>query len=601
MQHRSAHPYQSRPASAYWKTAVAERPGEGFGHLWKPRHALSHDTRFVTAGSCFAQRISQWMSRSGYRWLDSEPAPAGLDPQAVADNGYGVFSFRTGNIYSPALLHQWVRWAVQGEQGPAEAWWGDGRCFDPFRPSIPASGFASADEMLDARRASLAAMRETLSATDVFIFTLGLTEAWMHADGHVYPLCPGTLRGQFDPQQHRFVNLRVDEVVAHLEATLALLRELRPGIRMLLTVSPVPLTATARDEHVMVATHESKAVLRAAAAELVRRHDDIDYFPSYELIAGFQARGAWFESNLRSVTREGVDFVMAHFERGIEGRWSEPWPPRDVAQAPIVRPAAATSPDDPELVCEEERLNGVVAAQDDPRQATWCLMGDSHMQFLSRAMARAGVAHSGGMVMIGSEWCKDLFHACPQEFIVPLAQADARRRWQKMQAFFSEGDKLRPGQGRRVVTNLGVQSHIVAQQFHAWATAASRTADITPEQAVDFYRRTHARRLALIEKLLALGYRVQVVTDPATQGKIAANRPLLPTYAAYDELVAHVLGGMGCEVLIARQLLTPQGTPEHYFKRTPTAQGGNDWIHGSDAYYDDLVPWVLEDAPAVTG
>ena len=28
---------------------------------------------------------------------------------------------RTGNIYSPALLHQWVRWAVQGEQGPASA------------------------------------------------------------------------------------------------------------------------------------------------------------------------------------------------------------------------------------------------------------------------------------------------------------------------------------------------------------------------------------------------------------------------------------------------------------------------------------------------
>jgi len=592
MQQTVSHPYALRPAHAYWKTAVADRPGEGFVSLWRPRHPLTRDTTFSTAGSCFAQRISHWLQQSGYRWLDSEPAPAGSDAQTLTDQGYGVFSFRTGNIYSPALLHQWVRWAVGAEAMSQEAWWNDGRCFDPFRPTIPAQGFDSALAMLAARRQTLAAMRKTLAATDVFVFTLGLTEAWTGEGGCVYPMCPGTLRGCFDAGQHRFVNLGFDEVVSHLEATFALLRGLRPGMRMLLTVSPVPLTATARDDHVLVATHESKAVLRAAAAELVRRHADTDYFPSYELIAGIQSRGAWFEPNLRSVTRAGVDFVMAHFERGLEGRSAEPWPPRDAAPARVAPAAGAQAADDAEVVCEEERLNGFAAANDDPRHARWCLMGDSHMAFLSRALERAGVPHAGGMVMIGSEWCKDQFHPCTQEFIVPLAQADARRRWHRMQAFFSDGERLRPGEGRRVVTNLGVQSHIVGPQFHAWAQTASRAGDIAPEQAVAFYRRTHAKRLALLDKLLTLGYRVQVLTDPPTQGKVAANRPLLPIFEAYDELVAHVLGGMGCEVLHARQLLAPGGTPAHYIKRTPMAQGANDWIHGSDAYYDDLIPLV---------
>ena len=36
-----------------------------------------------------------------------------------------------------------------------------------------------------------------------------------------------------------------------------------PKLRILLTVSPVPLTATAGDDHVLLATTYSKSVLRA--------------------------------------------------------------------------------------------------------------------------------------------------------------------------------------------------------------------------------------------------------------------------------------------------------------------------------------------------
>jgi hypothetical protein len=68
----------------------------------------------LTAGSCFAQHISRALVKSGFTWIDSEPAPATVDPAEATADGYGVFSFRTGNIYTPALLKQWIEMALEG-------------------------------------------------------------------------------------------------------------------------------------------------------------------------------------------------------------------------------------------------------------------------------------------------------------------------------------------------------------------------------------------------------------------------------------------------------------------------------------------------------
>ena len=82
---------------------------------------------------------------------------------------------------------------------------------------------------------------------------------------------------------------------------------------MLLTVSPVPLTATAENRHVLVSTIHSKSILRAVAGELASRFDFIDYFPSYEIVISPPFRGMFFQNNMRSVHEQGVDFVMSHF------------------------------------------------------------------------------------------------------------------------------------------------------------------------------------------------------------------------------------------------------------------------------------------------
>ena len=82
---------------------------------------------------------------------------------------------------------------------------------------------------------------------------------------------------------------------------------MNPRVKVILTVSPVPLVATAEEAHVLVATTLSKSVLRVAAEVVSARGRDVAYFPSYEIITGPQARGRYFAEDLRSVTDEGVD------------------------------------------------------------------------------------------------------------------------------------------------------------------------------------------------------------------------------------------------------------------------------------------------------
>ena len=117
-------------------------------------------------------------------------------------------------------------------------------------------------------------------------------------------------------------------------------------MRILLTVSPVPLTATASTQHVLAATVYSKSVLRAAAGELYSLHQDVDYFPSYEIVASPFLRTKFFEKNMRSVSKRGVDLVMHHFFAAHE---LEAAPQRAPQQVAIDVPE-----DDP--VCEDALL-----------------------------------------------------------------------------------------------------------------------------------------------------------------------------------------------------------------------------------------------------
>ena len=308
-------PYQGLPQTAFWRNAVSNSTTLVPTGLYKKKWPINKTERIATAGSCFAQHIGHHLHRNGFNIMDMEPPPLGLNPDDQGKFGFSIYSARYGNIYTARQLLQLAKEAF-GDFTPGEIVWSAGDAFyDALRPGVEPNGLDSKAEVLTHRKYHLERVREMFETMDLFVFTLGLTEAWLHkSSGTVYPTAPGTIAGTYNPEVYEFKNFCCEEICKDLLEFRELVHSKQiKKCRFLLTVSPVPLTATATDNHVMLATVYSKSVLRAAAGELSMGYDDIDYFPSYEIITNPWSSAVYYEGNLRSVKKEGVDIVMNTF------------------------------------------------------------------------------------------------------------------------------------------------------------------------------------------------------------------------------------------------------------------------------------------------
>ena len=306
-------PYTNLPPKAFWKSC-RETADFRMAELHTPAFPLPAGTKIATAGSCFAQNARPWFEASGLDYLDMEPASPIMPPAVARRFGYGLYSARYGNIYTARQLRLLVEDCMDDRTDPNAVWERDGRWFDALRPGVEPEGREAVAEVLLHRRAHLRLVRRLFNLTDVFIFTLGLTEAWEDAaSGNAYPLVPGVIAGQFDPERHRFVNYGFSEVKTDLKAAIDLLRVRNPGLKVILTVSPVPLTATASGGHVLAATTYSKSVLRAVAGELAAEDPAVDYFPAFEIVAGIPFGPERYRSNMRDVTDAAIADVMQVF------------------------------------------------------------------------------------------------------------------------------------------------------------------------------------------------------------------------------------------------------------------------------------------------
>ncbi len=330
------HPYVNLPTRQFWKHASAGADGLSYDPLASPAFALSPEDRIVTAGSCFAQHVARHLTRNGYNHLITEPAHPLASAEIALRHNYGVFAARYGNIYTARQLLQLLQRAY-GIFTPAENAWNarDATALiDPFRPAVQPGGYVDLAELEQDRAQHFEAVRAAVEGLDVFVFTLGLTEAWVdRRDGAVFPLAPGVAGGSYDPERHASVNFGVEETAADLAASLAFIRERNPGVRAVITVSPVPLNATFEDRDVWVSTTLSKAVLRLAAEAVVAADPLSLYFPSYEIITHPAVRGRYFAEDARQVLPEGVAHVMSVFERHLlpqrpVGPDPAPLPPR---------------------------------------------------------------------------------------------------------------------------------------------------------------------------------------------------------------------------------------------------------------------------------
>ena len=348
----SEHPYKNLPDHCFWRRSHDVESIDEIDPAVSAPFRIDEKDSVAAAGSCFAQHIARRLADAGFNYLVTERAPPGCSNPAAED--YGVFTARTGNIYTVRQLLQLAQRAYGDFKPKLDAWEIPGAGFvDPFRPNIGGAPFSSLEQLRADRDAHFEAVRAMFETADVFVFTLGLTEAWWSKDDHaVVPLAPGVLGANLPRDAYVPKNFTAMEVMEDLQQLIGLFQKVNPQVRILLTVSPVPLVATFEDDHVLAATTYSKSVLRVAAGEIAKSNAHVAYFPSYEIITGSFNRGRYFANDLRQVTSSGVDHVMKCFLRhysSVPVHGPRPARPDDELRAEITESM--------DVICDEEEIS----------------------------------------------------------------------------------------------------------------------------------------------------------------------------------------------------------------------------------------------------
>lgn len=306
---------RSNPNAVFWPDpSVSGNNRSLFSELpvAKRTPIIDKNSKIVSAGSCFATEIAHYLIDNGYNYLVTEDSGGreakyeilDMDSQVNASAAWGI-------IFNTPSFRQLVEKAFDQRELPRIVWSqphkGENLFFDPFRENVAFRSLADYEENYPLH---VAAARRAFEEMDVFIITLGLNEVWSFAaDGSVFSRSPWRAA----PSLIRRNILTVEENVDDLLKMADILRRFNPKVKIICTVSPVPLHATFRadDQHVVVANTHSKAVLRVAAEEFVRRCPGAYYFPSYEIVT-VSTESPWAPDQ-RHVSRAAVEKVMAAF------------------------------------------------------------------------------------------------------------------------------------------------------------------------------------------------------------------------------------------------------------------------------------------------
>ena len=205
---------------------------------------IGPDTVFMTLGSCFAQNLAARLREAGHK----------VNSEAIGEE--------INSTYANRYLLDWI------ERGPVDG---------------PTS-------LMD--RVYGDAMRQRFRAgfeeSDVIVLTLGLAPCFFDAQTGEFAFLPAKSRTSQDFLQSNHVmrTTTVSENIRNLALVLDSIRRLahRPP-RIVLTVSPVPLTGTTEFESAVVADCISKSTLRVACHEVTTgQGEDVLYWPSFEIV-----------------------------------------------------------------------------------------------------------------------------------------------------------------------------------------------------------------------------------------------------------------------------------------------------------------------------
>lgn len=264
------------------------------------------DDTFFAIGSCFARNVEERLEGAG----------ATVTSRRIEVRDLGNTSAREGGVfnkYTPVSILQELKWAAGIESYPEVALLEERKdsFYDPYLSSKAARG--SIDELM-ARRAQIGQYFSQAFDADVVVITLGLIESWNDRNtGLSLNEAPAPKLLARAGDRFRFETLDLETCEQAVKETIAILKTHgKPGQRVVMTVSPVPLGRTFTDQDIIVANMTSKSTLRVAAMRQAEQTEGLDYFPSYEAVVTSDPLLSW-QRDRRHVSDAVVGQIIETF------------------------------------------------------------------------------------------------------------------------------------------------------------------------------------------------------------------------------------------------------------------------------------------------
>ena len=266
----------TRSAGARWEEASKRLRDGPVPILMHPTFLIDRSSRFFCIGSCFARNIEEHLLYRGIPVLSKRLR----SPNEVRD----ARPNRAVNKFTTHSMLQELRWLRDPPADPAEllvqheSGWLDMQ----LAPGVPPT---TLEHALDRRAYLSGDYFARITKADIVVLTLGLNEVWRDVAHDVWWNAPP--RFQSVRRQPGRCELHITDVadnVSALNEFHEILSAINPGARIIVTVSPVPMGATFSGTDILVANARSKCTLRAAAETFCRSHENVGYFPSFEMV-----------------------------------------------------------------------------------------------------------------------------------------------------------------------------------------------------------------------------------------------------------------------------------------------------------------------------
>ncbi len=247
------------------------------------RSWLHHSDSVVLLGSCFSDNIGAKMHGALIN--------ATVNPM--------------GTLYNPMSIARGVQRLIECRPVAGQELFMQGGVWNSYdfhsRHSKPDKQVA-----IDHMNARIEQGHQALETAQLLTITLGTSIVYrLKATSEVVANCHKVPQHEFERKM-----ATVGEMTDVLDAMLTALHEFNPGLKIILTVSPIRHIADGLDTSSL-----SKASLRVAIHEVMKRHRDYcDYFPAYEIMLDDLRDYRFYSSDMVHPSDVAVEYIWQAFQ-----------------------------------------------------------------------------------------------------------------------------------------------------------------------------------------------------------------------------------------------------------------------------------------------